>query len=554
MTKTKRYLCGVGVAGIALALLGSTAWALTKDEQKCIDQYNNKLRLVSQQAGKSARACIKNAGKGKEADPDNCILTNPDGKIAGKEAKVTALYGTKCTGAEPIQQSAATGNAAHRGAIEDLAHDIFGDPVSGVVNPGKDEAKCQDKAIQRATQAFTEKMKNFRKCKKDNMKTDVVVDSATLEATCMTPTIPDPKGKIAKKVNKLLDDINDKCAGLEAEFGTIFPGSCAASASTAALGACIEQHVECRVCEALNTADGTSRDCDLFDDGLANGSCVSLTNHTCVLDPTSDIKIHIAALPIPLTFALSGSLDIGAGGNFASCGIQTLDPIDISSIGTVCISPSGGCATGKRNCAGAGPALGIDAYSDGNRGACASNAACATTCATFCGADTVLTAQCTGHCTGDDSTCNLDSDCVTAGQGACNGPDPVGVHGGICQCSCINTAAHGASDPGDFQCNLGSNLVVETAAPCDGTDVTIPVGTTCIPVSTEEASALITHANFSTNTVPKPPDGPNDQTGAPIACATVDSSTTTGLTGVGAVNFFGSALGDLSVGLKSVCQ
>jgi hypothetical protein len=52
------------------------------------------------------------------------------------------------------------------------------------------------------------------------------------------------------------------------------------------------------------------------------------------------------------------------------------------------------------------------------------------------------------------------------------------------------------------------------------------------------------------------PDGShcNDQSGVPLDCSVVDTSDTTGLVGVGTVNFFGSTIGDLTVGLKATCQ
>jgi hypothetical protein len=52
------------------------------------------------------------------------------------------------------------------------------------------------------------------------------------------------------------------------------------------------------------------------------------------------------------------------------------------------------------------------------------------------------------------------------------------------------------------------------------------------------------------------PDGSycNDQSGTELACATLDTSTTTGLVGVGTVNFFNSTIGDLSLGVKALCQ
>ena len=287
--------------------------------------------------------------------------------------------------------------------------------------------------------------------------------------------------------------------------------------------------------------------------------------HTCTLAGAgkSKIDLYTEGIGDPISFNLSGSLSLGAGGSSTSCDIVTLSPVNIVGIGFVCISAGGPCAPGTRWCGpGSGPALGIDSQSDGNTGTCTNNTACQTICNGTCGgAANVQTAGCTGFCSGTspaNQACTSDSQCLPS-NGACNGPEPVPTENAkICQCSCINTAAHGASDAGDFQCNLGSNIVVETAAPCNGTDILINVGNTCIPVSTEEASGLVTNSNFnacgnSPCTVPVP-GITNDQTGVPIACTTMDASTVTGFVGVGAVNFFGSTLGDLSVGLKSTCQ
>jgi hypothetical protein len=551
---------GLVAGASALVLLaGSSAYAqLLSADQKCIDGYNNKLRLVSQQAGKDYRKCVKDAGKGTVADPEVCVATDAPGKIAGKVAKVTDLYTLgKCTGAEVIQQGAPAGSTAHIDGVQNLTRDLFGDPITtNIVSPGKAEAKCTDKAIQRATQAFTESVKTFRKCKKDGMKAGAIVDEATLEAACMTPTIPDPSGKIAGKVAKMITDVTANCTSSQS---TLFPGlDAGCHASGAALAQCIDTRIHCRVCETLNEADGMNRDCDLFDDGLGNGSC-GLVLHKCVLDvvPASDsqIQIHIAALPVPLVFGLGGALDIGGAGSAAACEIQSLNPVNIPAIGFVCISPASGCANGVRHCGpGAGPALGVDVQSDGNDGVCTSDADCAFQAAAACAPDAVLSASCTGYCSGDGTTvCANDADCLPA-NGACNGPDGVRpANGDICQIACIDTAAHGPSDPGDLQCNLGSDLVVESGSPCNGTDIIIDVGETCIPVSTQRATSLISDANFSPGSfVPNPPNV-NDLSGAPVACATMDGSTVTGLIGVGAVNFFGSALGDLAVGIKATC-
>ncbi|MGH7790067.1 MAG: hypothetical protein ACRERC_24580, partial [Candidatus Binatia bacterium] len=273
---TKGTLTSIAAAMVVLIGSSSAASAFTKDEQKCIDGYNNKLRLVSAQAGKSARACVKNAGKGAEPNAETCMQTNPDGKIAGKEGKVTELFdvGGKCDPVPAqIVQGATAGNLAHREGIEDLAHDIFGASITAAVtSPGKDEAKCQDKAIQRSGQAFTEIMKAQRKCKKDAMKLLTVTDEATLTATCSTYAQINASGKPGAKLAKLSADVAAACVA-PVVIATQFPGSCSGSATPAALGTCLEGKTRCRACETLNEADGASADCDLFDDGLANASC-----------------------------------------------------------------------------------------------------------------------------------------------------------------------------------------------------------------------------------------------------------------------------------------
>lgn len=60
-------------------------------------------------------------------------------------------------------------------------------------------------------------------------------------------------------------------------------------------------------------------------------------------------------LPIPLEFGLAGSIDLAAGPTGqATCAVQTLSPVNIPSIGFVCITPGGPCPVGARHC-GPGP-------------------------------------------------------------------------------------------------------------------------------------------------------------------------------------------------------
>jgi hypothetical protein len=304
--------------------------------------------------------------------------------------------------------------------------------------------------------------------------------------------------------------------------------------------------------------------------------------HKCVLTggfANSYVNIYSAAFPVALAFDTTGSaIDIGGIGSVGACAVQNFNPIFIIGIGFVCIQPGDPCPNLTRYCGpgapASGPALGIDVRSDGNIGACTGNPACEADCDTYCpgtlGAGfTQLSSGCTGYCTegSGNTACTADAVCSGLGEGACNGPDNLSMaQANICQCSCIKTDAFGGSDPGDVQCNLGAALTVEMGGPCNGTDVLIEVGNACIPVTTQRAKGRIEDGNFVPgSTVPSAvtscmpagmPDGShcNDQLGLPLDCAVVDTSDTTGLVGVGAVNFFGSTIGDLSVGLKATCQ
>jgi hypothetical protein len=286
-----------------------------------------------------------------------------------------------------------------------------------------------------------------------------------------------------------------------------------------------------------------------------------ISYHACNFSgPGSNMTLNFAALSLNL--AASGTVQIGSeiGGAPTACYLQSLDPVVLPALGVLCFTPVTGCDVGTRYCGpggpGTGPPLGVDTQSDGLNGSCASNTACKSTCATFCGAGKKAYGECTGFCSGSspvNQSCTSDANCAPL-NGYCYGPDPVGGSANICQCTCVDKSAHGPSDPGDGQCSLGVAGRVETAAPCDGIDVIITFGSGCLPVSTQEASALITDANFSAGAlVPQPPTV-NDQLGTPRDCALFDSGNLTGLVGVGAGNFYGSLAGDVSVSLRAVCQ
>jgi hypothetical protein len=565
---TRRLFELGGAIAVSLLVAGSALAQLPKEDQKCIDQYNNKLRLVSATAGKDYRKCIKDAGKG-APNAENCLDTDAPGKIAGKAAKVTALYGDKCTGAEVIQQGAATGNAAHTAGPLDLTHDLLGDPVNDatVVSVDKPTAKCQDKLVQRGGQAFTEIIKAQRSCKKNAMKAGTVIDTTTLDATCGTFAQIDAGGKAAAKLAKLASDVGAACTGLT--IGSVAPGVCSGAGTANALGICAGVRTKCNACLTLNAADGQSMDCDLFDDGAANSSCFipgpPIGSHICTLGAGSQIALGTQALP--LTLNPTGTVQIACGGTSpagkapCACNVQSFGVLVIPSIGDVCINPAS-CPAGEIDCDG-GNAENVDLVADHNIGACTDDATCGSACTAFCGglgaAYSRLSYGCEGFCQGgtnNNNACTMDSDCA---GGACTGAEPP-AHAGVCNCTCQGEGLGGAAAAGSLSCQVGTQIDVELPSNglCDQAMPTIQLAPVCGAVTTATAVGLVQDAN---NTPAKtiPPIGgvgvaPDVKVGTATSCATMSTSTLTGLKLVGHLGFFDSTLGDIFSTNTFICQ
>jgi hypothetical protein len=254
--------------------------------------------------------------------------------------------------------------------------------------------------------------------------------------------------------------------------------------------------------------------------------------------------------------AFSAGAPGAEGVGSAGCDVIEIAPIPISGLGVVCVSPDTGCPEGRRDCDG-GTRLGQNVISDANTGMCTSNTQCEATCNGLSAGRQLLQFGCTGFCSaGAQQACTRDVDCLP-NDGACNGPDPV-FPAGICQCTWLDASFEefGASDAGDFQCNLGTSLVVhefQTPASCSA-PIRINVGQTCIPLNTQRVSARVLNAGgVAGRTVPA---GvlQNVADGTGISCEAFDAGNLTDMKAVGAINFFGSALGDLSVRLTAVCE
>jgi hypothetical protein len=246
------------------------------EEDKCVDKMNNDARKIVSKAGKSDAKCIKNAASSGGGSATACIddpsaTTNADGKLLSD-------FATRCSpvpawGVNGGTCTAAPGDCisgAAKQTVNDMVHDLFvGTAVVGTAEIGA----CQGKLIKAAAKTLADRWKTLRTCKKVNVNS--ISDDVSLVATCLGPLLqPDPAGKIAKDEGKI-DSTNTACiAHGVTPIGPYFPGKCT-TAPDVDFADCVKERIRCRFCLGVNVADDVAPplDCDLFDDGSADGSC-----------------------------------------------------------------------------------------------------------------------------------------------------------------------------------------------------------------------------------------------------------------------------------------
>jgi hypothetical protein len=319
------------------------AQALSKDEQNCVNQINKNFAKVAKAQGKVISACIR---AGSEVPPgartiEPCMIADDGGKVERAEQKTRTKERKKCTDRleEPPHFGFAGAEVANREAIEKelaLIHAIFGsdlddpDPNKGIQWSffNRNTTTCQLDVAKTAQKCLDAKLKVFNSCKKSALgdKGGPAVESTQqLQDTCLGSGIdpmPDLKRRIVKACKKQLGNtISKKCVIPDGvDLARAFPVLGFDSNDPNSLLAYIDDRIECQVCLALNAVDGLNRDCDLFDDGVAN--------FTCGLGPSPECEVLNATeclLPFPSThFMVEADTATGFRVNLPQAGLPSV--------------------------------------------------------------------------------------------------------------------------------------------------------------------------------------------------------------------------------------
>lgn len=323
-------------AVLVLATAGGAAAQQSKDQQKCLNTVNKDGSLVAKAQGKANVGCVKGAGLGKlTGTAEACLTEDAKGKLLKAKNKTVADAAKSCTSAPSFgYPGAATTNTGAEQAELDLIEDVFGEPLDGAIiscNASKAGCGCQAKVADDVSKLADAKLAEFVKCKKAVLKNGansaLALQGCVDDAGTAGSIKADSKGKIAKALVKLGGDIAKKC-DTPGVTTTSFPGTCTGM-SGAALAHCLDRLVECRVCQATNDMDALFVNCDVFDDGVTNGTCFSGTGPTPTPAPTvAPTPTPTPAFPpgtvlkgilTPTTGRFNYNLVLGIPGSDAAC-------------------------------------------------------------------------------------------------------------------------------------------------------------------------------------------------------------------------------------------
>ncbi|MDG1959102.1 MAG: hypothetical protein P8K07_11285 [Candidatus Binatia bacterium] len=266
----------------------------SKDQQKCINIVNGLTVKIAQAQGKENLICIKNGGRGKL--PENqtitaCLTADVKGKVAkaanklkvAQEGEIDDPSKTKCP-EEPnfAYVDDATISTEVTASARDFLSDILGPDADATAVDLTDKTLkkagvCQQTLIKTADKVLLFQMKEFTACKKAQLKSseNPIISAESLEG-CFADVAADAKGKVEKARLKIVDLFGKKCTPFTVGLTDVLDGPCAQNAvDIDGFSSCVVATGRCRTCQIFNAADNLEYDCDTFDDGSSNNSCIA---------------------------------------------------------------------------------------------------------------------------------------------------------------------------------------------------------------------------------------------------------------------------------------
>lgn len=286
------------LATLALARAGGAA-PQTSDQQRCISDMNKYAVRLARTQNRADGDCVKNAGRGltvklgvppQTQTAQACLTNDVGGRVAKDSLKLTDRDTKSCL-TTPTQlpgfgyAGASTAGAGARAAGLTITSGLFGPDLDAAIvseDVDRDGARCQSDVLRYTGDLFYAIWKEALTAKKNVLKgsnrlagSGPVASASDLAGELIAVVQADPKGKIAKAVQKLRDRAARACTPALTPLADMFPGTCAASATLTELGDCAAGVARGQFYQSAATADALAIDCDLRDNGASDLSCES---------------------------------------------------------------------------------------------------------------------------------------------------------------------------------------------------------------------------------------------------------------------------------------
>ncbi|MBI5504038.1 MAG: DUF4215 domain-containing protein [Deltaproteobacteria bacterium] len=282
-------------AGFFLCAALVTAWAglasaqvQDKDQQTCLNKVIKTARKVGDAVLKDASWCVRRAAK--NALPDGvtaqqCLVGDIKNRVQKAKDKLGLIATAACTTAPDFGfVDAATTSDAYVTDNLGLSTDAFGADLDATLaaSDGVDPVGRCSATISLAHRKLEGAMhKELEGCVKTGLKSQSITGAAGMQA-CLDAISADTRGRVAKATGLVETLLTAKCP--TGDLDTMFPGLTsicgvyAQGTDAAGLAGCSNDRLRCRICRIFDFGYVLDRDCDLFDDAAANGSCPDCGN------------------------------------------------------------------------------------------------------------------------------------------------------------------------------------------------------------------------------------------------------------------------------------
>lgn len=247
----------------------------TRPQRSCLGKLNKASAKVAQAQLKLNERCIRDTLRGKESSAQLCVGVDSQQKVLKRFQKSVKADEKKCQ-KKPEQlpgfSYVPASSSAPVARSEGLAYlgDLLG-PNADLALPTTPEGeRCQRAVLGAGGKYLMMLLKEAVKAKKKELR-DGAASPSELE-TAMTGALGSSQ-KLLKLEGKLQDAGEKSCEGV-ADLGKLFPGTVAIGVTPRSVTDEAARTARCRACILLNTFDALSIDCDAFDDGVGNASCL----------------------------------------------------------------------------------------------------------------------------------------------------------------------------------------------------------------------------------------------------------------------------------------